>query len=399
MSGPLNGVRILDLTNVLMGPLATQMLGDMGADVIKVEGPEGDTVRGVGPGRSRGMGPIFVNLNRSKRSVVLDLKQQAGRDALLRLAATADVFVSNVRPKALKKLGLDYAALAAVRPDIIYASLVGYGQNGPYAEWPAYDDLIQGAVGIPSLTAAVGDGEPRYVPLTLADRMVGLTAVGHINAALFHRQKTGQGQQIEIPMFETMATHVLGDHLGGLTYDPPIGTWGYRRLLSRQRRPYRTRDGHLCVLIYSDRQWTSFLTAVGRADALEDPRFADITSRTKHIDELYGELAEIMATRTTDEWTAMLREFDIPNMPLNTPETLLDDAHLKAVGLVRDSAHPSEGGLRLLGEPTRWSKTQPGSHRPVPRLGEHTQDVLREAGLSAQDIAALSGGGASNAAK
>ena len=394
MSRPLEGVRVLDLTNVLMGPLATQMLGDMGADVVKVEAPGGDTVRGVGPGRSRGMGPIFLNLNRSKRSLVLDLKQEAARAALKRLARSADVFVSNIRPKALARLGLGYAELAAEKPDIIYAALVGYGQDGPYADLPAYDDLIQGASGVLSLLAEASGGEPRYVPMTMADRMVGLTAASQILAALFHRCNTGEGQQIEIPMFEVLATHVLGDHMGGLTYEPNIGAWGYRRLLSQERRPYRTRDGHLCVLIYSDRQWTSFLGAVGRADALEDPRFADISSRTRHIDELYRELAGIMTTRTTAQWLEMMRAFDIPAMELKTPATLLEDPHLRAVGLVEDIEHPSEGRVRTFREPSRWSRTQPRSQRPTPRLGQHSSEILAEAGFSDDEIDALRAGGA-----
>ena len=394
MNGPLAGVRILDLTNVLMGPLATQMLGDMGADVIKVEAPEGDMVRGVGAGRSRGMGPIFLNLNRSKRSISLDLKHPEARAALLRLAKTVDVFVSNIRPKALAKLGLGYDDVAAVRPDVVYCALVGYGQDGPYAAWPAYDDLIQGAAGIPSLVPASGGGEPRYFPMTMADRMVGLTAATQIAAALFHRQKTGEGQRIEVPMFETMAAHVLGDHMGGLTYEPNIGSWGYGRLLSRERKPYRTADGHLCVLIYSDRQWTSFLGAVGRADALEDPRFADISSRTRHIDELYRELAGIMTTRTTAQWLEMMRAFDIPAMELKTPATLLEDPHLRAVGLVEDIEHPSEGRVRTFREPSRWSRTQPRSQRPTPRLGQHSSEILAEAGFSDDEIDALRAGGA-----
>lgn len=399
MTRPLEGVRVLDLTNVLMGPLATQMLGDMGADVIKVEAPEGDMVRGVGAGRSRGMGPIFLNLNRSKRSLALDLKQKAAREALLRLAARTDVFVSNVRPKALERLGLGYEAIAAVRPDVIYASLVGYGQDGPYAAWPAYDDLIQGASGVPSLVAAASGEAPRYAPMTMADRMVGLTAASNILAALLYRQKTGQGQHIEIPMFETMATHVLGDHMGGLTYEPNIGGWGYRRLLSRERRPYQTRDGYLCVLVYSDRQWTSFFEAVGRADALEDPRFADISSRTRHIDELYRELAGIMTTRTTAEWLELMRQFDIPAMELKTPETLLADPHLQAVGLIGESEHPTEGRVRTFRDPTRWSKTQPASLRPTPRLGQHNEEILREAGFSGEDIASLRASGALGASE
>jgi crotonobetainyl-CoA:carnitine CoA-transferase CaiB-like acyl-CoA transferase len=238
MTGPLAGLRILDLTTVLMGPYATQILGDMGADVIKIESPEGDSVRGIGPFRNPGMGSIFLQANRGKRSIVLDLKQPQGREALLKFVETADVLVYNLRAQVMQRLALGYADVAAANPRIIYAGLFGYGQNGPYAARPAYDDLMQGGTGIPSLVQRAGNSAPRYMPLAIADRVVGIWAVGAINAALWHRERTGQGQSIDIPMFETMAQLVLGDHMGGGLFEPAQGAMGYGRLLSHDRRPY-----------------------------------------------------------------------------------------------------------------------------------------------------------------
>src|SRR5450756_419526 len=272
--GPLGGITILDLTTVLMGPYATQILADMGADIIKVESPEGDIVRQIGPGRTPGMGGMLLNANRGKRSIAIDLKNPQGRDALLRLARKADAIVYNVRPQAMSRLGLDYEALAAVNPKIVYVGIFGYGQSGPYAAKPAYDDLIQGASTIPTLIAAAGDGTPRYVPITMADRIVGLMAVNAIMGGLMHQQRTGVGQRIDVPMFESMAEFVLIDHLGGLTYDPPLDHGGYARLLSRHRRPYRTSDGYICALIYNDKQWRSFAESIGQPGLLDDPRFA-----------------------------------------------------------------------------------------------------------------------------
>ncbi|MGH8796119.1 MAG: CoA transferase [Caldimonas sp.] len=307
MSGPLAGVRIVDMTTVLMGPYATQILGDMGADVIKVEPPRGDGSRDLGPMRNPGMGPLFMHANRSKRSIVLDLKKKAGLRALLRLAKNADVLIYNVRPQAMARLGLSYEEVAAVNPRIVYVGTYGFGQSGPYAARPAYDDLIQGAAGLPSLAVRAGAEMPRYVPCTIADRTVGLNAVNAIAAALYYRERSGEGQAIGIPMFETMAQFVLGDHLGGRTFEPPLGPTGYARLLAQERRPYATKDGYLCALVYNDKQWKSFFALIGRPEVLEsDPRFADLGSRSEHIDELYRLVAETLATRTTAEWLVAL---------------------------------------------------------------------------------------------
>jgi crotonobetainyl-CoA:carnitine CoA-transferase CaiB-like acyl-CoA transferase len=387
--GPLGGITILDLTTVLMGPYATQILADMGADVIKVESPEGDIVRQLGPGRTKGMGGMFLNANRGKRSIVIDLKQAEGRATLLRLARGANAIVYNVRPQAMARLGLDYEVLAAANPAILYVGLFGYGQTGPYAAKPAYDDLIQGAAGVPTLIAMAGDGTPRYVPITMADRVVGLKAVNAILGGLMHQSRTGIGQRIDVPMFEEMAEFVLIDHLGGLTYDPPLDHGGYSRLLSRHRRPYKTSDGYICALIYNDKQWKSFFDAIGQQELLQQPRFATHAARHAHIDEIYQEVGRIFVTRTSAEWRELLEHADIPVMPMHTLETILEDPHLDAVGFFRSVEHPVEGRIRQMRVPSSWSKSQPEPGGPAPTFGQHGRDILREAGFSLDEIERL----------
>ncbi len=394
MSAPLDGVRVVDVSNMLMAPYATQILGDMGAEVVKVESPGGDPVRGIGPMRHPGMGAIFLNVNRSKRSLVLDLKHPDGHAALLELIRGADVLVFNVRPQAMERLGLGYEAVRTVNPGIVYAGLFGYGQAGPYAAKPAFDDLIQGAVAVPWLSHLADGGEPRYAPTAIVDRGVALWAVGQITAALYCRARTGQGQKVEIPMFEMMASFVLGDHLAGHAFEPPLGALGYPRMLNPDRRPYRTRDGFVCVMIYTDRHWRSFFRALGREEEFDrDARYASMTARTQNIAALYRELAELLATRTTDEWLALFERADVPAMPLHTPETLVQDPHLQATGFFAFEEHPSEGRLRTMAFPSTWSATQPAASRPAPRLGEHSVEVLREIGYTPQRIAALLEGG------
>ncbi len=386
--GPLAGVKVLDLTSVILGPFATQILAQLGADVIKVESPEGDNMRHVGPMRHGGMGHIFLHANAGKRSVVLDLKQPAARDALLALADRCDVFISNVRPAALARLGLDDATLRARCPRLVVVSCVGFDPAGPDVARPAYDDLIQGASGIPWLMQRYGASEPCYAPVTLADRVTGLHAVYAVNAALFARERTGQGQTVVVPMFEAMAQFVLGDHMAGLTFEPPRGEAGYARLLTPHRKPYATRDGLLCVLIYNDRQWRDFFAAIGESEGLaRDPRFATHGARAQHIDAVYAQVAALMKQRSTVEWCALLDAADVPNMPMNSPADLLDSAQLRATGFVQETMHPSEGTLRTLATPTRWSATPPArQQRPAPRLGEHPREVLAEAGCDEAQI-------------
>lgn len=393
--GPLNGIRVIDLTTVLMGPYATQMLADMGADVVKVEAPEGDVIRRVGPQRHPGMGALFLNSNRGKRSLCLDLKRPGARDALLALLRDADVFVHNLRPQALARLGLDYATLAADHPRLVHASLTGFGEDGPYAGKPAYDDLIQGMSGLSAWIAEAGDGTPRYVPTALADRVVGLTAVGAICATLLHRERSGRGQKLEVPMFETMAGLVLSDHMAGATFSPPLPGQGYRRLLSPHRAPYRTRDGHVCALVYTDRHWQSFLDALGMADLPErDPRFASFASRSEHIDHVYAFLKQRFLERDSAQWLELLARIDVPAMPMHDLPGLLADPHLAATGFFREVEHPSEGALRTIAHPARWSDTPAEYARPAPRQGADGIEVLREAGLDAARIEQLLQSGA-----
>ncbi|MBH1963439.1 MAG: CoA transferase [Comamonadaceae bacterium] len=390
MTGPLKGLRVIDMTAVLMGPYGTQWLGDMGADVIKIESPDGDVVRGIGPVRSPGMGPIFLNTNRSKRSLVLDVKQPAGRAALLRLVEAADIFVYNVRPQAMARLGLSYDALQEVNPRIIYAGMFGYGQDGPYAAKPAYDDLIQGACTLSSMFARANGGDPQYVPAAIVDRITGLSAVAAILAAVYERHGSGCGQRIDIPMFETMVGFVLSDHLGGLSFEPPLDGGGYARLLSRSRKPYRTLDGFVCALIYTDKQWRNFLRLLGRESEMDtDLRLASLTTRTEHVDALYAEVGRIMSTRGTADWLESLNTADIPSTPVNTLDSIFEDPHLVATGFFGHEEHPTEGRLRTMRHAATWSRTQPASTRPAPRCGQHSEEVLSEAGFGVDEIKAL----------
>lgn len=377
MTGPLNGLKVLDLTSVVMGPFATQTLGDLGADVIKVESPDGDTIRHLGPLRSAGMSPGFLHLNRNKRSVVLDLKEESGREAALALAETCDVFVTNVRPAAMARLKLDYASVAARNPGIVYISMVGYGQDGPYADRAAYDDIIQAVCAIPTLIAQVGDGVPRYIPLAIVDRVVGQAAATATLAAMIHRMKTGRGQHVEIPMFETMVPYVLSEHMAGLSYDPPLGPPGYPRLLSPSRRAYATLDGHVAALVYTDKQWKSFFRAIGQPERFEsDARLATVAMRNANISELYREVSEALKGRTTAYWIDTLGAADIPAMPVHTLDSLMHDPHLEAVGFFRRVEHPTEGIVVDMAPLGCWSDSPPGATRPAPSLGQHNEELL-----------------------
>lgn len=389
--GPLAGIRILDLTTVQMGPWCTRICADLGADVIKVEAPEGDSSRYTGGGaRNRGMGGSFQHNTRGKRSIALDLKRPEAREAILRLARGADALASNIRPAALERLGLGYGAVRAANPGIVYLSMVGYGSGGRYAGRPAYDDLIQAASGIPMLLAR-STGEPRFIPMAAIDRIVGGAAANALLAGLLARGRTGTGQFIEVPMFETMAQFVLCEHMQGATFDPPTGPPGYPRTLSRARRPYRTLDGGvIAVLPYNDGQWRRFFEAVGKGEMLRtDPRFADIAARTANIDALYDMVGEEVARRTTAEWLELLPRIDIPHMVPHTLETLLEDPHLADRGFFAIEEHPSEGRIRTMREPSTWSETPPPSGTFAPRLGQHTREVLAEAGYAAAEIQAL----------
>jgi crotonobetainyl-CoA:carnitine CoA-transferase CaiB-like acyl-CoA transferase len=398
----LAGVRVLDLSRLVAGNMLTQVLGDFGADVIKVEPPEGDVMRHNAPLRSKGMGHIFMNANRNKRSVVLDLKQDAGREACLAIARGADVLVYNIRPQAMARLKLSYEAVRAVNPRLIYVGAFGYSQRGPYAAKAAYDDLIQGATGLPWLLKEAGAESPRYVPATMADRTVGLHIVNAVCAALYRREKSGRGQRIDVPMFESLLQTVMGEHMGGYTYVPEAGEQrgpiGYARMLAKERLPYETKDGYVCVLVYNDKQWRAFFALIGRPELLADPRYATPTARSQNFDESNRLVAEAMRTRSTAEWIEALEAADIPVQRMNSLSDIVTDPHLAAIGYFREVEHPSEGRIRSMAVPSEWSESAPGYRRHAPRLGEHTREVLREAGLADSAIEQLIAAGAAQAA-
>ena len=399
MSGPLHGVRVLDLTTVVMGPYATQILGDFGADVIKLEPPEGDVIRNAWPFRNPGMGTIFLNTNRNKRSIVLDLKKDDAREACLALAAKSDVLVYNIRPQAMGRLKLSYEEVKKKNPRIIYVGCFGFSQRGPYAAKAAYDDMIQGASGIPWLLKKQGAVEPRYAPMIVADRSVGQQVASAVSAALYHREKTGEGQRVDVPMFEHLLQMILGDHLGGYTFDPPHGPAGYIRILSPDRRPYETRDGYVCALIYNDKQWRGFLEVIGKPEIFAQPEFATHEARSQNYDKAYAMVAVELKKRTTTEWIEAFERADIPVQRMNSLDDIVADPHLAAIGYLDTVEHPSEGRIRSLGIPSEWSASNPQYRRHAPRLGEHTREVLGEIGYPESRIDELISSGAARAAE
>jgi crotonobetainyl-CoA:carnitine CoA-transferase CaiB-like acyl-CoA transferase len=390
MTGPLSGVRVLDLTTVVMGPYACQLLGDYGADVIKVEAPAGDVMRLSGPMKNPGMGHLYMSTNRSKRSIVIDLKRSEGRELLLKLAEKADVLLYNIRPQAMARLGLSYEDVSRVNPKLLYVGAFGFSQRGPNAARPAYDDLIQGMAGIPWLSMKSGAAEPRYAPMILADRVIGLQVAFATLAALHHRGATGIGQRIDVPMYEGLLSIILGEHLAGSMFIPPVGAAGYSRSLAHNRKPHRTLDGYICTLIYTDKHWRSFFEVIGQPQQFEnDTRFSSQGERLKNIDAVYGYLAEALAKRSTAEWMDALGAADIPAARMNSLDDILADEHLEAIGFLQTTDHPSEGTIKEISIPTEWSVSQPALARHAPRLGEHTDEILEEAGLDRQAIDGL----------
>jgi crotonobetainyl-CoA:carnitine CoA-transferase CaiB-like acyl-CoA transferase len=378
MAGPLAGIRVIDLTSVGMGPYATQILGDMGADVIKVEAPEGDVFRHAAPYRHPGMGAAYLNLNRNKRSIVLDLKECDQLKILLRLVAAADVFIYSIRPQAVRKLGLGYEALSETNPRLIYCGVYGFSEAGPYAGRPAFDDIIQAMSGLASLQGNNNPDGPRYVNTIVADKTAGLNAAWAIAMALFERERSGKGQAIEVPMFETLVSFNLVEHLAGETFRPAEGGMGYDRVLSPHRRPYRTKDGYIGLMPYTNAHWRRFFTLAGRPELTADERFSDPSSRSRNIEELYGVLAEMVAGKSTAEWTELLAEADIPMTTVKSPEDLLADRHLAKTGFFRDEVHPTEGPIRSIGIPVGFSRTPGSFQRPAPGLDEHRAEILAE---------------------
>lgn len=384
-TGPLSGIRVLDLTSVLFGPYAAQMLGDWGADVIKIEPPSGDTWRYTGVFRNRGMSGQFMAVNRNKRSLALDLKHPDGKAALAKLIPTVDALVTNVRPAAMARLGFGYGDCAKLNPRLIYAAATGFGQDGPWAARPAFDEIIQAASGLASSIGS--DEEPEFVPSLIGDKICAMAMVGAVSAALFRRERTGQGQMVEVPMLETIAGFNSIEMLGGHAFDPPIGPTGYKRM--KNRRPVKTKDGWLTMLPYSGDNWCAFFEAVGRPELSDELGVRDPVLRSQNIDKIYDRMSEIGPTRTTAEWEELLLQLDVPHTAFAKLTEIGEQQHLAAVGLFADIDHPTEGKIRQARPATKFSESPAGIHRMAPRLGEHSREVLREAGLSDAEIEAL----------
>jgi crotonobetainyl-CoA:carnitine CoA-transferase CaiB-like acyl-CoA transferase len=377
----LKGTRIIDLTTTYLGPYATQLLGDMGADVIKIEALGGDVGRSPLPSRSPEMGAGFINSNRNKRSIAIDLKQPRGLEIVLKLAGNADAVVHNMRPKAAEKLGLGPDQLRKVNSGIVYCFAAGFGQDGPYADEPAYDDIIQAMCGLASLNADPS-GAPRFLPTIAADKVVGVNLAFAVATGLAHRFKTGEGCTIEVPMFETMVAFLLVEHLAGESFVPPLGFAGYERLLVPNRRPYATRDGFIAIMPYTTEQWMRFFASIGRSDLLALDWIKDPVQRSANVNTLYGVIADAAPQKTTAEWLDLLGAEDIPCGRVNRLSDLLAEPHLKAVGLFRNLTHPSEGEMRSVRSPFAVSGVAETPDLPAPALGESTVSILKEAGFT-----------------
>jgi crotonobetainyl-CoA:carnitine CoA-transferase CaiB-like acyl-CoA transferase len=389
---PLTGVTVVDLSTVVFGPLTSQILADYGANVIKVEAPEGDSTRNTGPAIEKGMAALFLGANRGKRSIVLDLKQPKAREAAVALSDHADVFMHSMRPQKLESLGISPEMLCTRNPRLVYAGLHGFAAGGPYSGRPAYDDIIQGMSGLVALTQ-MQTGNATYLPTIAADKTCAQIAAHAILAALLARERTGRGGFVEIPMFESMVAFNLVEHLYGQHFEPPLGEAGYPRVLTQWRRPYRTADGLICMTPYTDTHWSRFFKEVGRADLEVDPRFIGISSRTKYIRELLEIAADYVASESTEHWISTCDRLEIPAAPIAELGKLIEDPHLTGTGFFRNVDDPSMGRLRFTGVPVKFD----GRHTAIampPRLGQDTRDVLRETGLDASAIDALISSGA-----
>jgi crotonobetainyl-CoA:carnitine CoA-transferase CaiB-like acyl-CoA transferase len=386
--GPLAGVRILDLTSVVLGPLATQILGDYGAEIIKVENTEGDLMRSNGVSLHKGMSSIFLAINRNKRSLAVDLKSPEGRDILRRLIPTVDVLVHNMRIAAIDKLGFGYDSVAALNPGIVYCVGTGFDQDGPERDKPAFDDIIQAACGLASLNG-IGHEQPDYAPTLAADKTTGMALANAVLAALFHRERNGGGQYVEVPMFETMVAFMLSEHLGGLTFDPPPAKAGYARLLTGGRKPAPTSDGYIAMLPYTEAHWTAFFNVAGRPDLAEKYAVADRQARNANIAGMYRAMADITRHRSTAEWIEVCASLDIPASAIHALDELPEHPQLKAVGMFVTTEHPTEGMIRHVRPATKFAATPAAVRFPAPLLGQHTSEILFEAGYSVEEIGAL----------
>lgn len=383
--GALDGIRIVDLTSVVLGPLATQILGDYGADVVKVEGMEGDHSRARGVTVHRGMASIYLAINRNKRSIAVDLKTPEGRAVLERLISGADVLVHNMRVRAIEKLGFGYERVQRLNPRIVYCAATGFDQDGPDRDKPAFDDIIQAACGLVALNE-VGQGRAGYAPTLVADKTAGMAVVNAVLAALFHRERSGEGQYVEVPMFETLVSFMLTEHLAGKTFVGSGQAGGYQRLLTGGRKPAPTLDGEIAILPYTARHWTAFFNAAGRPDLVTEYEVHDRQARSDNIPAMYRSMAQITAARTSAEWMELCLELDIPATIIYTIDGLLDHPQLEAVGLFQTADHPCEGTVRYVRPPTKFSATPASVRSQAPVLGQHSSEMLRELGYEAQAI-------------
>jgi len=385
--GILSGYKILDLTSVVLGPYCTQMLGDLGAEVIKVESPEGDIMRHAGPQVSKGMGPIYLTINRNKRAVTLDLKQDKSKEVLRRLVKSADVMFHNVRAGGMRRLGFDYDSVKELNPEIIYCHAVGYGSKGHYAERPAYDDLVQAGSGAAFMIPMQdGSTEPRYFPGLVADKTSGLHAAYAILAGLLHRERTGRGQFIEVPMMECMVSFTMAENLFGHTFVPPREPIAYTRSINPNRKPYRTKDSYIALMPYSNDNWRAILTLGGKAGLIDDPKYSTYTERTKNITDLYKVLEEICPQRTTDEWITELVKANVPCMRVHDLKSVMQDPQISETGFVEQREHPSEGTYTAINNPVYFSDAPAAIYRDPPLQGQDNLEILRELGFDANEI-------------
>jgi crotonobetainyl-CoA:carnitine CoA-transferase CaiB-like acyl-CoA transferase len=391
--GPLKDIRVIDMTSVVVGPMVTLMLADYGADIIKIEPPSGDIVRNLaGRAISPNMSPKFLHLNRNKRSLAIDLKKPDCYAAVKKLLATADVLLWNVRPSAMARLKLSYDDVKAINPKIIYCGIVGFGQTGRYKNKPAYDSIIQGSGGIAALHHRA-TGEPRYVPIVMADKTTGLIATQMVLMALYHRERTGEGQSIEVPMFENIARYVLEEHMYHQTFDPPIGTTGDPRIFDPWARPVPTKDGYICISANTDAQAFAVFDAIGKPEFKTDPRFCSVAARFKHVPQYFAARAEGLKQKTTAAWISIFDEADVPAMQYHTLETLMQDPHLNDVGFFKKIDHPTEGRMIDMALTNKSSAGARTDYLPAPKIGQHTREILREAGLSDAAIDAMTAAG------
>ncbi|MAP95007.1 MAG: carnitine dehydratase [Ponticaulis sp.] len=383
-TGPLAGIKIIDMSAVVLGPFATLILADLGAEVIKVESGAGDVMRRAGPAPHPGMGPIYTTLNRNKKSVHIDAKTPEGKDALRALLKDADVFLHNVRLAGIERLGFAYDDVQKLNENIVYVHCAGYGQGGPYEAYPAYDDLIQVATGFADMVRIRDGGEPSYVPSLVADKTVGLYAAYATIAALFHRQRSGEGQFVQVPMFETFTFFHFIENLYGETWQPGDGHMAYTRSVNPNRKPYPTKDGYIGLVPYSDEQWEEFFKLGGRPEVFSDPRFSTYENRTSNITELYAIIEEVAAMRTTEDWLVLLREREIPAMGFKSNMDVLNDPHLTAVNFFEMLDHSVGSKYRTMKHPVHFSKTPANIRTEPPTLGEHTELVLSQLGLGTE---------------